>query len=87
MTTHYRIFIANSGMFADSANYSFVAEFADQKLAAFYVQHMRNKKRYDGKDIIIKEVEVSDLEPTEGTVSGVVTGSGEALPIDKYEFK
>lgn len=86
MTTHYRIFIANSGLFTDSANYSFVAEFADQKLAAFYVQHMRNKKRYDGKDIIIKEVEIPDLDPAEGTVSGVVTGPGEALAVDEYEF-
>ena len=86
MTKHYRIFITNSGLFTDSATYSFVAEFADQKLAAFYVQHMRNKKRYDGKDIVIKEVEVPDLSPAEGSVSGVVTGAGEGLPIDEYEF-
>ena len=29
--THYRIFISNIGLFQNSANYSFVAEFSDQK--------------------------------------------------------
>ena len=86
MTTHYRIFIANSGLFCDSANYSFVAEFENQKLAAFYVQHMRSKKRYDGKDIIVKEVGSPEIDPAEGSVSGVVAETGEALPVDEYEF-
>ena len=85
MTTHYRIFISNKGLFQNSANYSFVAEFADQKLAAFYVQHMRGKKRYDGKDIIIREVTLPEIDPAEGRVEGVLTVTGEALPVDEYE--
>ena len=42
--THYRIFISNSGLYANSANYPFVAEFADQKRADFYIQYMRNNR-------------------------------------------
>ena len=77
---------SDKGLFQNSANYSFVAEFADQKLAAFYVQHMRGKKRYDGKDIIIREVTLPEIDPAEGRVDGVLTVTGEALPVDEYEF-
>ena len=84
--THYRVFIANMGLFQDSANYSFVAEFADQKLAAFYIQHMRGKKRYIGKDIIVKEVEVEPVKAKDGKVGGVISVLGESLPVDEYEF-
>lgn len=84
--THYRIFISNIGLFQNSANYSFVAEFSDQKLAGFYVSHMRTKKRYAGKDIIIKEVEIPEVNPKDGKVAGVLAVTGEALPVNEYEF-
>ena len=50
------------------------------------MQHMRSKKRYDGKDIIVKEVDSPEIDPAEGSVSGVVAETGEALPVDEYEF-
>jgi len=51
--THYRIFISNSGLYANSANYSFVAEFADQKREDFYIQYMRNNRSTQTRSLMI----------------------------------
>ena len=53
--THYRIFISNSGLYANSANYPFVAEFADQKLADFYIyiQYIRNNRDTQTRSLMI----------------------------------
>ena len=51
--THYRIFISNSGLYANSANYPFVAEFADQKLADFYIQYIRNNRAKQTRSLMI----------------------------------
>ena len=51
--THYRIFISNSGLYANYANYPFVAEFADQKLADFYIQYIRNNRDTQTRSLMI----------------------------------
>ena len=83
---HYRIFVSVAGGFTDSSKYEFVAEFADQKVASFYVQYMFGKERYQGKDIIIKEVDVDGFDPKDGRVDGVVTSLGEELSVEEYDF-
>ena len=86
MTT-YRIFVADMGEFRESKNYEFVAEFADQKIAVQYYAYMRRKKRYQMKDIIIKEVtDAVAVNAADGVVRGVISVIGEYLPVDEYEF-
>ena len=83
----YRIFVADMGEFRESKNYEFVAEFADQKIAVQYWTYMRKKKRYQKKDIIIKEVtDVIAVNAADGVVRGVISVIGEYLPVDEYEF-
>ena len=82
---HYQIFVADMGKFKDSSNYEFVAEFADQKLAQYYVHYLRKKKRFAKKDIIIKEVTDTNIDKP-GRIAGVITVLGEALPIEEYQF-
>ena len=84
--TIYRIFISNMGEFSNHKKYEFVADFANQNVAAQYVTYMRGKKRYANKDIIIKAVPVDAIDASTGTIDGVVTVLGEALPVDEYEF-
>ncbi|MCR5088492.1 MAG: hypothetical protein K6C08_03135 [Oscillospiraceae bacterium] len=84
--TCYRIFVADSGLFRDITGYTYVAEFADQKSAAFYVRHMFGKARYAGKDIIMKKVEADAVNPGEGDAEGVLLVNGEALPPDELTF-
>ena len=86
MTT-YRIFVCDMGGFKESKNYEFVAEFADQKIAVQYWTYMRGKKRYEKKDIIIKEVtNAIAVNASDGVVRGVISVIGEYLPVDEYEF-
>ena len=83
----YRIFVAEMGGFRDSSKYEYVAEFADRKNAANYVQYMFGKKRYSGKDIIIKKIDSATIDSREGTVDGVISAIGEELPIAEYDFQ
>ena len=83
---HYRIFVSEAGGFRDSTKYEYVAEFAAKKAAANYVQYMFGKKRYGGKDIIIKVVDSSTFDPKDGRVDGVITAIGEELHVEEYEF-
>jgi len=79
--TLYRIFVSDMGGFRDSPTYRFVADFADQKIAANYVRYMRGKKRYEKQDIIIKEVPTGEIDSSAGVVAGVITVMGESLPV------
>lgn len=83
---HYRIFISELGGFRNSSNYEFVAEFSDQKMATNYMQYMFGKKRYRGKDIIIKEIDVNEFSTKDGCVACVLSSLGEYLPVGEYEF-
>lgn len=85
--TVYRIFVAEMGGFRDSANYEFVADFANQKAASNYVTYMYGKSRYARKDIIIKKVSVPEVSAADGIVDGVLSAVGESLPVDEYTFK
>ena len=88
---HYRIYVAPTGGFRDSANYEFIAEFEQQKLAQHYVSYMGGKKRYSGKDIIVREVTVKRTgvgeQVTFGKVVGLIASTGEELSVEEYEFK
>lgn len=83
---HYRIFISEAGGFRNSANYEFVAEFSDKKMTANYVQYMGGKKRYGGKDIIIKEVDADGFSAKDGHVDGLISAIGEELHVEEFEF-
>ena len=85
--TVQRIFIANMGEFKDSAEYRFVADFSDIRTASEYVRFMRGQKRYAKQDIIIKEVSISEIDASDGTVSSVLSVLGESLPVEEFEFK
>lgn len=91
LKTHYRIFVADMGLFRESTNYTFIAEFESQKLTGNYIKYMRGKKRYSDKDIIVQEVYVKRTsfgeETAKGKVVSVITILGEELPVDEYEFK
>lgn len=82
-----RIFVADMGDFKDSSKYKFVADFADQKIAAKYVKYMRGKKRYEKQDIIVKEVPTGTIDSAEGNVVAVISVMGESLPVEEYEFR
>lgn len=88
--TRYRIFVAPMGGFRDSANYEFVAEFGQQKLARNYVSYMGGKKRYSGKAIIVREVTVKRTGEGEqtsfGNIVGLIASTGEELLVEAYEF-
>ena len=84
--THFRIFISEAGGFRDSSKYEFVAEFASQKIASNYIRYMFGKKRYGGKDIIIKAVDADSFDPKDGRVDGVISSIGEELHVEEYEF-
>ena len=84
--THFRIFVSEAGAFRDSSKYEFVAEFANQKMAANYVQYMHGKKRYGGKDIIIKAVDSDSFDAKTGYVDGVISAIGEELHVEEYDF-
>ena len=89
----YRIYTAPMGEFADSSKYEFVADFANNKQASYYVTYMRGKKRYSDKDIIVREVTMrkkrinNNEDILLGKIVGVITVTGESLPVDEYEFK
>ncbi len=83
--THYRIFVSDAGMFRHSEQYTYVAEFADQLLAKFYVKNMCNSGRFKGRDIIIKMVE-TEVDPREGSVESAVSAAGEFLTVDGEVF-
>lgn len=85
--TVQRIFVADMGDFKDSSKYKFVADFADQKIAAKYVKYMRGKKRYEKQDIIVKEVPTGTTDSAEGNVVAVISVMGESLPVEEYEFR
>lgn len=79
--THYRIFMADAGGFRDPSKYEFIAEFADQKITSSYVQYMGGQKRYLGKDIIIKVVDIKGYDTADGKIDGVITALGEVLNV------
>ena len=87
----HRIYVSPMGGFCDSANYEFIAEFENEKLASNYVRFLRDKKRYSDKDIIVQEVFVKKTqyreESSRGKVIAVVSVLGEGLPVEEYEFK
>lgn len=83
---HYRVFIAEAGGFRDSSKYEFVAEFADKKATVNYVRYMGGKKRYGGKDIIIKVVGADKFSSKDGRVDGVISALGEELHVEEYDF-
>ena len=83
----YRIFVCDMGKFRDSANYEFVAEFADGEVASQYCMYMRGKRRYTGKDILIKEVSDNQtIRASAGVVSRVISVLGEYIPVEECEF-
>ena len=83
----YRIFVCDMGKFSDSGSYEFVAEFADGKVASQYSMYMRGKKRYEGKDIIIKEVSDNQtIHASTGVVSRVISVLGEYIPVEEHKF-
>ena len=90
-TTRFRVYVAKMGSFLKSANYEFIAEFENQKLASNYVDFMRGKKRYGDKDIVVQEVSVRQTDQGElvtmGRVACVLTVLGESLPIEEYDFE
>ena len=83
---HYRIFLSVPGEFRDPSKYEFIAEFADQKAASHYVQYMGGKKRFLGKDIIIKAVGVDTYDPADGHVEAVISAIGEVLNVEEYDM-
>ena len=83
---HYRIFISEAGGFRDSSKYEFVAEFPTQKAAINYVRYMGGKKRYGGKDIIIKVIDLDGFSAKDGRVDGVISSLGEELHVEKCDF-
>ena len=83
---HYRVFITEAGGFRDSSKYEFVTEFASKKATINYVQYMGGKKRYGGKDIIIKVVEAEGFSAKDGRVDGVISALGEELHVEEYDF-
>ena len=86
MTT-YRIFVCEMGKFCDSGNYEFVAEFADSKVASKYCMYMRGKKRYEGKDILLKEVSNNQtIHAASGVVRMVISVLGEYIPVEECDF-
>ncbi len=46
LKTHYRIYVAKTGGFWDTANYEFIAEFENQKLASNYVVFMTASRNH-----------------------------------------
>ena len=82
----YRIFVSNIGEFRDSKNYEFIAEFAELDLTNQYIKWMRGKKRFQEKDIIVRECPENVIDPAEGEVEAVVTVLGECLSVDEIEF-
>ncbi len=47
---------------------------------------MFGKKRYSGKDIIIKMVDANHFDTKDGRVDGVISSIGEELHVEEYEF-
>ena len=86
MKTHIRIYLADMGKFQNSADYEFIAEFADVDVANNYILYLRKKRRYARKDIIVKEYSCAE-NAAEGKVAAVITVLGENLPVEEYEFK
>lgn len=64
---------------------TFIAEFADEKVAANYCQYMQGKKRYAGKFIAIAEVP-ADETIREDDIHTVLTPIGETLDWRTREF-
>ena len=83
---HYRIFLSVPGEFRDPSKYEFIAEFADQNAASHYVQYMGGEKRFSGKDIIIKAVDVETYDPADGHIDGVINVIGEVLHVEEYDL-
>ena len=83
---HYRVFVSAPGEFRDPTKYEFIAEFADQKEASHYVQYIGRKKRFSGKDIIIKAVDVETYDPADGHIDGVISAIGEVLNVEEYDL-
>lgn len=84
---HYRIFVSEAGRFRDSSKYVFIAEFPTKNDAANYVKYMGGKKRYGGKDMIIKEVDADCFSANDGRVDGVISAIGEELHVEEYDFQ
>ena len=47
---------------------------------------MVGKKRYGGKDIIIKVVDSDGFSAKDGRVDGVISSLGEELHVEEYDF-
>lgn len=82
----YRVYITDVGKFREPEEYEFVAEFAEEKLAGYYMRYMRGKAKYRRKDIIIKEVPDTDKDPREGKAQIACAVSGEYLRPEEWNF-
>lgn len=83
---HYRVYIADSGKFNKPDQYEFIAEFASQKLAEYYMNYMRGKQRYQKKDIIIREVPAPVIEKTGEKSVIACSVIGEYLQPGEWDF-
>ena len=83
---HYRVYIADMGQFRDPKQYEFIAEFATEELAAYYMRYMRDKKRYSKKDIIIRETAASKLSERDEKSIIACSVLGEYLLPEEWNF-
>lgn len=74
------------GKFKDPNKYEFIAEFAEEKLAGYYMKYMRGKEKYSKKDIIIKEVPDSPKDSQEGKSLVACSVLGEYLRPEEWDF-
>ncbi len=84
--TYYRVFTSDIGNFRDSSKYEFVAEFSRREAVSDYMRHLFEGDCQGRKDIIIKVIDTSEINPGDGYVDGVITAIGEELCIDEYSF-
>ena len=75
----YRIFVSAPGNYNTPDKCVFVAAFPERKAAVNYVQYMFGKKRYAGKDVVVRKAADYEVDPGEGIIDGVVTALGEEL--------
>ena len=83
---HYRVYVADMGKFREPEKYEFIAEFASEKFAGYYMKYLRGKERFREKDIIIREVRAPkpDTKGEKSVVACAVTG--EYLLPEEWNF-
>ena len=61
----YRIFVSDPGNYNIPNKCVFVAAFPERKAAVNYVQYMFGKKRYAGKDVLVRKDADYEVDPGE----------------------